>query len=65
MSVVIVIFMVAALRYLFGANAPEVSLWKPFFDPATFSVPLVAGGASIAALTYIGFDGVSTLSEED
>lgn len=64
MSVVIVIFMIAALRYLFGADAPQVSLLKPFFDPATFSLPLVASGASIAALTYIGFDGVSTLSEE-
>ena len=64
MSVVIVIFMIAALRYLLGADAPPVSLLKPFYDPATFNLPLVAGGASIAALTYIGFDGVSTLSEE-
>ncbi|HEY0865288.1 MAG TPA: APC family permease [Lacunisphaera sp.] len=64
MSAVIVIFMIAAFRYLFGSAAPQVSLVKPFFDPATFSLPLVASGASIAALTYIGFDGVSTLSEE-
>lgn len=64
MSVVIVIFMIAALRYLWGAGASEVSLLKPFYDPATFNLQLVAGGASIAALTYIGFDGVSTLSEE-
>lgn len=64
MSAVIVIFMIAAFRYLFGGSAPHVSLTKPFFDPDTFSLPLVASGASIAALTYIGFDGVSTLSEE-
>jgi amino acid transporter len=64
MSAVIVVFMICALRYLFGAGSPAVSLGQPFYDPASFSLPLVASGASIAALTYIGFDGVSTLSEE-
>lgn len=63
MSVVIVIFLVAAARYLF-LTPEQISLTRPFFDPEHFSLPLVAGGASIAALTYIGFDGVSTLSEE-
>src|SRR5438874_6157473 len=36
----------------------------PFYDPRTFSLPVVVTGASIASLTYIGFDGISTLSEE-
>lgn len=63
MSVVIAIFLVAAVRYLF-LSPEEISFTRPFYDPATFGLPLVAGGASIAALTYIGFDGVSTLSEE-
>jgi amino acid transporter len=36
----------------------------PFYNPATFSAPLIFTGSSIAVLTYIGFDGVSTLSEE-
>ena len=37
---------------------------RPFYDPATFSTGGVLGGTSIAVLTYIGFDGISTLSEE-
>jgi putrescine importer len=37
---------------------------RPFYDPQTFSLPVVLTGASIACLTYIGFDGISTLSEE-
>jgi amino acid transporter len=37
---------------------------RPFFDPATFNSGAVLGGTSIAVLTYIGFDGISTLSEE-
>src|SRR4029450_6104341 len=32
--------------------------------PQTFALPAVLTGASIACLTYIGFDGISTLSEE-
>ncbi len=37
---------------------------QPFYDPKTFHVGAVLGGTSIAVLTYIGFDGISTLSEE-
>ncbi len=61
MGVVIAIFFVAAARYIFG-HAPDLT--RPFYDPATFSAGAVLGGTSIAVLTYIGFDGISTLSEE-
>jgi amino acid transporter len=37
---------------------------RPFYDPRTFSLDRVFTGTSIAVLTYIGFDGISTLSEE-
>ena len=37
---------------------------RPFYDPQTFSTTAVLGGTSLAVLTYIGFDGISTLSEE-
>jgi amino acid transporter len=37
---------------------------RPFYDPQTFALPAVLGGTSLAVLTYIGFDGISTLSEE-
>jgi putrescine importer len=65
LSIVVVIFLVYALRYIF--KIPDLSasqLVKPFYDPTYFSLPLVLTGTSIAALTYIGFDGISTLSEE-
>ncbi len=61
MGVVIAIFFVAAARYIFG-HAHDFT--RPFYDPATFSAGAVLGGTSIAVLTYIGFDGISTLSEE-
>lgn len=65
MGVVITIFFVMAARYIFHQpDHPAGFFTRPFFDPATFSSKAVLGGTSIAVLTYIGFDGISTLSEE-
>ncbi|MEK7408629.1 MAG: APC family permease [Acidobacteriota bacterium] len=65
MGVVIVIFFAAAIRYLLGLGQPGAGFFtRPFYDSATFAWPLVSTGTSIAVLTYIGFDGISTLSEE-
>jgi amino acid transporter len=36
----------------------------PFYNPATFNVRAIAGATSFAALTYLGFDAVTTLAEE-
>src|SRR6058998_3364153 len=64
MFVVLIVFLVSGIRYLFGIHLGRRELLTPFYDPQTFSLPVVLTGASIASLTYIGFDGISTLSEE-
>jgi putrescine importer len=64
MSVVLVLFIGSAIRYLSGIDLDRRHLLLPFYNPETFSLPVVLTGASIASLTYIGFDGISTLSEE-
>ena len=65
MGVVIAIFFVAAARFIFGhPHGGAAFFTRPFYDPATFNTGAVLGGTSIAVLTYIGFDGISTLSEE-
>lgn len=65
LGVVIVLFLGAAIRYLFFHPPAGSEGWiKPFYDPQTFSLSAVSAGASLAVLTYIGFDGISTLSEE-
>src|SRR5580658_10387051 len=65
MGLVVAIFFVAAARYIFGHPHDGISFFtRPFYDPATFNLGAVLGGTSIAVLTYIGFDGISTLSEE-
>jgi len=65
MGVVIAIFFVTAARYIFGNPHDGAAFFtRPFYDPQLFNVKAVLGGTSIAVLTYIGFDGISTLSEE-
>jgi amino acid transporter len=65
LGVVIVLFLGAAARFLWLHPPAGLAGWtRPFYDPQTFSLPAVSGGAALAVLTYIGFDGISTLSEE-
>jgi len=65
MGFVIVVFLAAAARYVLHLPYGGVaSFTRPFYDPNTFSLRAVLGGTSLAVLTYIGFDGISTLSEE-
>ncbi len=65
MGLVVVVLLWCIGRYVL-ALPPQGSgfFTHPFYDPATFSAKAVFTGTSIAALTYIGFDGISTLSEE-
>lgn len=64
MGMVVVAIFVAAARFIFGAAHDPSYYSRPFYDPHTFSFAGLFGCTSIAVLTYIGFDGISTLSEE-
>ncbi|MBV8073264.1 MAG: APC family permease [Acidobacteriaceae bacterium] len=65
MGVAIAIFFITAAHFILGNPHDGLAFFtRPFYDPSTFRVGAVLGGTSIAVLTYIGFDGISTLSEE-
>jgi len=64
LGAVLLMFIVSAVRYLLGQPLSSADLTRPFYDPATFAWDKVSHGTAIAVLTYIGFDGISTLSEE-
>ena len=64
MGAVIAVFFVAAARYISGQAHGAGYFTNPFYDPQLWNTRAVLGGTSIAVLTYIGFDGISTLSEE-
>jgi putrescine importer len=65
MCCVIGAFMLLAVRYLLQlGGASALFSVQPFYDRATTDFSSIATATSLAALTYIGFDGVTTLSEE-
>ncbi len=65
MSVVVACMLFSMTRYLVGLGHHDSAFFiKPFYDRPNFSVSAVFTGTSIAALSYIGFDSISTLSEE-
>ena len=65
MSIVVLLFLGEGVRYIVSTVHPTGhDLLRPFYDPATFSTSLVFRGTSVAVLTYIGFDGISTMAEE-
>jgi putrescine importer len=65
MTIVVVIFFAFVMRFLWGIHQFGAGFFsQPFYNPQTFSFRGVFHGTSIAVLTYIGFDAISTLSEE-
>ncbi|TMN21736.1 APC family permease [Lentibacillus cibarius] len=62
--IVLVIFLVIGITAIAnGVNGATFS-FDPLFNPDNFSLNLVLGAVSIAVLSFLGFDAISTLSEE-
>ncbi len=65
MSVVVVFFVWLAVRYLYhGQGWAGLLSTEPLYNPKTFNSHKILTATSFAALTYIGFDGVTTLAED-
>jgi putrescine importer len=65
MGAVVALFFMAAARYIFSNPHDGAAFFtRPFYDPQLWNSKAVLAATSIAVLSYIGFDGISTLSEE-
>lgn len=65
MCVVLVLFAILSVHFLFDRGRwSGLFALEPFYASATFHVNRIWGATSFAALTYIGFDGITTLSED-
>lgn len=65
MTIVVIIFFAFVVRFLLGLHEYGAGFFtRPFYNPSTFNLGAVFHGTSIAVLTYIGFDAISTFSEE-
>src|SRR5882762_1595573 len=59
------LFVVLGLAALYGGAGAGGLTARPIYDPRVFSWSTVAGATSIAVLSFLGFDGISTLAEEN
>ena len=65
LALVIVVFLWAVFRWILHGHSVHGTAWLiPFFDRPRFAPGRILHGTSIAVLTYIGFDGISTLADE-
>jgi amino acid transporter len=62
--IVLAIFIVVGVVALIQGKGDGFSV-RPLFNPDTFSWSLIFGAVSIAVLSFLGFDGISMLAEEN
>ena len=61
---VLAVFLVVGVVALVQGRGRGFS-WTPLYDAGTFSWPVVFGAVSVAVLSFLGFDGISMLAEEN
>lgn len=61
---VLAVFVVLGIRWLLVDPASRGFSLQPFYNPATFDPRLVMSAVSLGVLSFLGFDGIATLSEE-
>jgi putrescine importer len=64
MVVVVALFLGCVIRSVWGVHHDPGFFTHPFYEPSSFQPSSIFAGTSVAVLTYIGFDAVSTFSEE-
>lgn len=61
--IVFIIFCVSAFLYIKNTPGIDFTL-KPIFDADKFDIKIVFSAVSVCVLSFLGFDGISTLAEE-
>lgn len=61
LALFVIFGLIALYKNHVGAGALTLS---PLYDPIAFSPATIVGATSIAVMSFLGFDGISTLSEE-
>ena len=65
MFLVLAAFLVLAVRYILDQKGISGLFYsRAFYNPDSWNLGAIARGTSFAALTYLGFDAVTTLAEE-
>jgi amino acid transporter len=64
MVAAVVAFVAAALKYALTGGVVSVFSFDAIYNPKTFSLSAVVSGSVLAVLSYLGFDAITTLTEE-
>ncbi|REB11017.1 APC family permease [Sporosarcina sp. BI001-red] len=65
MGIVVVIFVIFCMKAItVGGGVSSLVSITPFFNSETFTISAVVSGAAIACFSFLGFDSITTLSEE-
>jgi amino acid transporter len=65
LGIVIVLVLIASVRWILHLSHPGAGVFlDPLYNRDSFNTSALLHGTSIAVLTYIGFDGISTLTDE-
>jgi amino acid transporter len=64
MLLVVSLFLDRVMQALWHVHHATGFFTRPFYEPGSFHPTQLFAGTSVAVLTYMGFDGISTLSEE-
>lgn len=65
MGLILITFDILAIRYIILQHGfGGLFSLEPFYNPKTFQISAIASATLFAALTYLGFDAVTTLAEE-
>lgn len=62
-SLVLVAFVVLCIHYIWGDPTRALWSWQPFLHTG-MHLPAVVAGAAVACYSFLGFDAVSTMTEE-
>ena len=62
--VAVVAFIALGTNFVLGGGGAGGFVLDPIYQPGQVDAHFVAAGISIAALSFLGFDGMSTLAEE-
>lgn len=61
---ILLFFLIIGLKFVLGGGGyGEISI-APFYQPGKVDAGFIASACSIACLSFLGFDGISTLAEE-
>jgi len=62
---VVMFFFILAVRHIISINGIDgIFSLNPFYSPSDLGIGAILTGTSLAAVTYIGFDEVTTLAED-